>query len=115
FLVSHGFHDARARDEHVGDPAHHEHEVGDRRAVHRATSTGTEDGADLRDDARGERVAQEDVGVAAERYDALLDARAARVVEADDGRAVLERQVHYLADLFGVRFGERATEHGEVL
>jgi hypothetical protein len=35
-----------------------------------------------------ERVAQEDVGVAGERLDALLDARAARVVEADDGRAV---------------------------
>ena len=35
-------------------------------------------------DARGQRVAQEDVGVAAERHHALLDARAARVVEADD-------------------------------
>ena len=70
---------------------------------------------DLRDDARGERVAQEDVGVAAKDHDAFLDARAARVVQADDRRAVLHREVHDLADLFGVRFGQRAAEHGEVL
>src|SRR2546422_155371 len=54
-------------------------------------------------------------GVAAERRDALLNARATRVVEADHGRAVLERQVHHLADLLGVRLGQRATEDGEVL
>ena len=63
----------------------------------------------------GERVAQEDVGVAGERLDALLDARAARVVEADDRRADLHREVHHLADLLGVRARERAAEHGEVL
>ena len=50
---------------------------------------GPEDRADLRHDAGRERVAQEDVGVAGERLDALLDARAARVVEPDDRRADL--------------------------
>ena len=70
---------------------------------------------DLRHHARGQRVAQEDVGVAAERGDALLDARAAGVVEADDRRAVLHRQVHHLADLLGVGLGQRAAEDGEVL
>ena len=34
---------------------------------------------------------------------------------ADDRRAVLDRQIHDLADLLGVRFGQRATEDGEVL
>ena len=63
----------------------------------------------------GERVAQEDVGVAGERLDALLDARAARVVEADDGRADLHREVHHLADLLRVGARERAAEDGEVL
>ena len=33
--------------------------------------------------------------------DAFLDARAARIVEPDDGAAVLHGQVHDLADLLG--------------
>ena len=47
--------------------------------------------------------------------DALLDARAARVVEADDRRAVLHREVHDRADLLRVRLAHRAAEDGEVL
>jgi predicted transcriptional regulator len=74
-----------------------------------------EDHRDLRHHARRERVAEEDVGVAAERHDAFLDARAAGVVEADHGRAVAHREVHDLADLLRVRLGERAAVHGEVL
>ena len=66
-------------------------------------------------DARRERVAQEDVGVAAEREHAFLDARAARVVEPDDRRAHLHRQVHDLDDLRGVRLRQRSAEDGEVL
>ncbi len=70
---------------------------------------------DLRNDARGQDVALEDVGVAAERGHAFLDARAAGVVEADHRRADLHRVVHDLADLLGVRLGERAAEDREVL
>ena len=70
---------------------------------------------DLRHDARRQRVAQEDVGVAAERDDAFLDARAAGVVEADHRRAVPHREVHDLADLLGERLRQRAAEHREVL
>ena len=73
------------------------------------------DGADLRDDAARERVAEEDVGVAGERLDPFLDARAARVVEADDGRPDLHGQVHHLADLLRVGARQRAAEDGEVL
>src|SRR5262249_14883910 len=47
--------------------------------------------------------------------DALLDPRAARVVQADEGRADLQREVHELADLRGVRLGEGAAEDREVL
>ncbi len=60
-------------------------------------------------------VALEHVGVAAERRHAFLDARAARIVEADHRGADLNRLVHDLADLLGMRLGQRATEHGEVL
>src|SRR5690606_11266512 len=53
--------------------------------------------------------------VAAERVDALLDARTAGVEHADDRGAVLERHVLDLHDLLGMRLGERAAENGEVL
>ena len=76
---------------------------------------GAEDGGDLRHHSGGQRIAQEDVRVAREGDHALLDARPARVVEADDGNARLHGEVHDLADLPRVGFGERATEHGEVL
>ena len=101
--------------EHVRRAAHHVDEVGDRRRIHRAAGARPEDRRDLRHDARRERVAQEDVGVSAERDDAFLDARAAGVVEADHRRAVPHREIHDLADLLGERLGQRSAEHGEVL
>ena len=62
-----------------------------------------------------QHVAQEDVGVAGERLDALLDPRAARVVEADHRAADLGREIHHLADLLRVRARQRSAEHREVL
>ena len=83
----------RAGHEHVARAARHEREVGDGGGVDRAAGARPEHGRDLRDDAARERVLEKDVGVAAERRHALLDARAARVVEADDRRAVLHREL----------------------
>ena len=114
-LVGHRLDHVRPGHEHVARPLHHDVEVGDRRRVDRAAGAGPHDGRDLRHHARGQRVAQEDVGVAAERHHPFLDARAARVVQADDGRAHAHRQVHDLADLGGVGLGERPAEHREVL
>jgi hypothetical protein len=95
--------------------ADHVHEVGDGGTVDRAAGAGAEDGGDLRDDARGQGVPEEDVGVPAQRDDPLLDARPAGVVEPDDRRAVPHGEVHDLADLGGVGFRERSAEDGEVL
>src|ERR1035437_7623077 len=114
-LVRHRLHDVRARHEHERRAAHHEREVGDRRRVHGAARARAEDRRDLRNDAGRERVAQEDLGVAAEGNHALLNTRPAGVVETDHGRAVFHRQVHHLADLLGVRRAQRAAEHREVL
>ena len=60
-------------------------------------------------------VAVEDLAVQAERDDALLDPRAAAVVDADDRAAGLQRQVHDLDDLLAEHLAERAAEDREVL
>ncbi len=114
-LVRHRPDHVRPGDEHVGGVLHHEDEVGDGRAVDRPAGAGAEDDRDLRDHAGGQGVAEEDVGVAGQRDHALLDARAAGVVEADDRAADLHGPVHHLADLLGEGAGERAAEDGEVL
>jgi len=115
FLVRHGLHDVRAGHEHVARALNHDREVGHRRRVHRATCARTHDERDLRHDARRENVAQEDVGVTTKRHDAFLDPRAARIVQPDDRRTDVHRQIHDLADLLGVRLGQRTTEDREVL
>ena len=65
--------------------------------------------------AGGNDVAAEHIGIARECGDALLDARAAGVVEPDDRRPRLHRHVLDLDDLLRVGFGQRAAEHGEIL
>ena len=60
-------------------------------------------------------VAHEDVAVGAERDDALLDARAAGVVDPDHRAADLGGEVHDLAHLLAHHLAERAAEDGEVL
>ena len=80
-LVGHGLHHVRPGDEHVARAVDHDDEVGDRRRVHRTAGARAHHQRDLRHDPRRQRVAQEDVGVAAEADDALLDARAARIGE----------------------------------
>src|SRR5690606_34925258 len=57
----------------------------------------------------------EDVAVAGERNDALLDAGPAGVVEAHDRAAALRGQAHHLDDLLGEDLTERAAEDREVL
>ncbi len=114
-LLGHRLHHVGAGDEHVGGVLHHEDEVGHGRRIDVAAGARAHDHRDLRDDAGGEHVAGEHLAIAAERRHALLDAGAARVEQADDRRAVLQRHVLDLGHLLGVRLGQRAAEHGEVL
>ena len=114
-LVGDGLHHVRSGDEHVGGVAHHEDEVGHGGRIDVAAGARTHDDRYLRDDARRQHVALENLGITAERGDALLDARAAGVVDADDRRAVPERHVLYLHHLLGMRLGQRTAEDGEVL
>src|SRR4029078_11375828 len=83
----------RAGDEHVALPGDDEDEVGDGRRVERAAGARTGYDADLRDDRARANVAIEDVRVAGERDHALLDPRAAGIVDADDGAASGQREL----------------------
>ncbi len=114
-LVGDGLHHVGPGDEHVRGVLHHEDEVGHGRRVDVAAGAGAHDDRDLRDHARGNDVAAEHVGIARERRHALLDARAAGVVEADDRRPRLHRHVLKLCDLQRVGFRQRAAEHGKIL
>ena len=114
-LMSDGFDDIGTGDEHVRGPLGHENEIGDGRAVDGSPGAGTEDDRDLRHHARGERVEQEDVGIAAEGYHTLLDARAAGIVEADHGGAHFHGHFHDFAYFLGVGLRERSAEHRKVL
>ena len=114
-LAGDRLHDVGPGDEHVRRPLGHQHEVGDRGRVHGAARARPEDERDLRHDARGLDVAPEDLGVAGERDDALLDPRPAGVVDPDDGTADLHGHVHHLADLLREHLAQRAAEDGEVL
>ena len=104
-----------AGDEHVPGLLDHEDEVGHRRRVDGAAGARAHDQADLRDHPRALDVADEDVAVAAERDDPLLDPRPARVVDPDHRRADLGGEVHDLEHLLGHHLAERAAEDGEVL
>ncbi len=114
-FVGHGLDDVGAGDEHVAGLVHHEDEIGERGRIDRAARARAHDGGDLRDHAARKRIAQENIGVAGERQHAFLDARAAGIVQADDGRAGLERQVHDFDDLLRIGFRERAAEDREIL
>src|SRR6185437_5963593 len=55
------------------------------------------------------------VGIAGERNDALLNARAARIVKADHGRAHAGGGVHNFDDLGGIGLRERSAKNSKVL
>jgi len=114
-LVCHRLHDVGPGHEHIAGALDHDNEIGERRRVDRAAGRRSQDHADLRHDPGRQGIAQEDIGIPAERNDALLDACAARVVQADHRCAVLHREVHHLADLFGMGLAQRAADHREVL
>ncbi len=107
--------DLGAGDEHVPDAAYHEDEVGDRRRIDGAAGGGPGDDRELGHHARGPDVAEEDVGIAGEGRDALLDAGAAGVVDADDRHPVAERKLLDLDDLGRGDLTERPAEHRRVI
>ena len=65
-FCGHGLHDARARDEHLARLFGHEDKVGNGGGVAGTAGAGAENHGNLRNDARGERVAGKDAAIAVE-------------------------------------------------
>ena len=114
-FVGHRLHHIRAGDVHIARALDHEDEVGQRRRVDRAARAGPEDRRDLRDHSTRLHIAQEQAGVAGQRHHALLNARAAGIIQADDRDPQPHRGIHQPRDLARVLFRQRAAEDGEVL
>ena len=114
-LAGDGLDHVGAGDEHLAGLVDHDDEVGQRGGVDVPARGGAHDQRDLRDDARREDVVVEDLAVQAERDDALLDARAGAVVDADQRAAGLDREFLDLHDLLAVHLAEAAAEHRDVL
>ena len=115
FLIRDRLHDVRAGHIHVGGVLHHEDEVGHRGRVNIAPGARAHDDGNLRDDAGGEHILHENVRIPRKAVNALLDARATSIEQADDRGAVARGHLLHLDDLLGMGAAERATENGEVL
>ena len=105
-LARHRLHNGRTCQEHVRRVLHHQDEVREGRGVNGTTGTRAHDGRNLRNHTTRQDVALEDLTIASQRADALLDACATRVVHANHGSAVLHGHVHHLADLLAHRLRE---------
>ncbi|CDE07508.1 predicted acetyl-CoA carboxylase [Prevotella sp. CAG:485] len=114
-LARNGLNNRGAGEEHIADTLGHDGKVGESRAVNSAACTRTEDSANLRNYARCQNVALENLGVACQSVDAFLNTSAARVVQTDYRSAHGHGQIHYLADFLCHGFRQRAAEYGEVL
>ena len=114
-FAGHGLDDLRSGDEQVRGLFDLVDEVGDGRRVHGTTGARSHDDRDLGDDTGRTYVALEDAAVAVKRGDTLLDPGAARVLDADQRRAVVHREIHHLADLVGDGGSEAPAVGREVL
>ena len=114
-LVGHSLDDVGTGDEHTGRVLDHKREIGERRGVNRTAGAGTQDDRDLGDDTGGQDIAVEYLTVGGQRVHPLLDTRPAGVVDPNDRRTVLQRQVEHLADFLAVGLSHRPAQHGKVL
>ena len=95
--------------------ARHDDEVGECRLIHSTARAGTQNDRDLGNQARGLARLLEDTTVLSQRDDALLDAGAARILNADDRNTHADAPVDQVDDLVALDLAQGATQHREVL
>ena len=102
-------------DEHVALVAHRDHQVRLDRRIHRSPSAFAEDDGDLRHQTGQQLVAAAQLGVPRQRGGRVLDARAGRVVDADDRATDHRAPLHQPGHLAAEHLADRALEHGLVV
>ena len=115
FFVRHRLDHVGPGNEHVRSVFGHKNEIGDGGRIDCAAGARSEDGADLRNNAAGQRVAQKNLRITGQRHHSFLNARAAGIVEPDDGRPDTHGQVHNFTNFARVRFRERSAKDREIL
>ncbi len=114
-LAGDGLNHLGAGQEHEGDTLGHDDEVGQGRGVNGTTGTRTKDCADLGNNTRCVDVALENLGIASQSVNALLDAGATRVVQADNRSTLLHGQIHHLTHLQCHGLTQRTANDGCIL
>ena len=114
-LTGDGLDDVGSGDEHLAGLVDHDDEVGQGGGVDVTAGRRAHDQRDLWDHAGGQDVVAEDLAVEPEGDDALLDAGAGAVVDADERAPGLDGQFLDLDDLLAVNLTEAAAEHHGVL
>ena len=90
-------------------------EVGERRAVGRASRARSANQGNLRHRSREHDVVVKDAAVAGQAVNAFLHARAAGIIDEDERAAGLEREAHHVGNLVAVNLAGSAARHGEIL
>src|SRR3972149_5955602 len=105
----------RTGQEHEGLFFDHDDHVGDGGRVSRAASAWSHDQTDLRDEARVQGVAAEDLRITPQAGGAFINACTTRVDHTNDRGAALSRQIHQAGNFASVNLTQRAAHNGEIL
>ena len=114
-LAGNGFDNIGAGNEHLAGLIHLEDEIGESGGINGAAGAGAHDGGDLRNNAGGSSIAEEDLAIAFQTVQTFLDAGTAGIIHADYGSADLAGILKDFADLIGLNFAHGAADNGEIL
>jgi len=113
--MSNGFYHIGTGDKHIAGLVDHEDEIGDGRRVDGSSRAGAHDGRNLGNDSRGQRVAEENIGISRQALDPFLNPGASGIVEPDYRVSRFHGQVHDFTNLSGVLFTQTAAENRKIL
>ena len=92
-----------------------DNEIGKRRTVGRSSRAGSANQRDLRNRSRKHDIVVKDAAISGQAVDALLNARAARVVDKDERTPGFEREAHHIGNLVAMRLAGSSACDGKIL
>ena len=115
FFVGDGFHHIRPGHEHIGTVLDHKNKVGHGGAIDSPPGARPHNERYLRNNARCLDITLKHIGIACQAFDPFLNARPARIIQANHRGANFHRLVHDLADFARMCPGQRAAKNGKIL